>query len=79
MPSGTKTQEHYYESNQRQENNERHISPISDFSPEGFFASFHCAAIAGQTIRSNIFFLISAMALAGFNPLGQVFVQFMMV
>jgi len=32
-----------------------------------------------QTCRSTIIFLISAMALAGFNPLGQVLVQFMIV
>ena len=32
-----------------------------------------------QTIRSTISFLISEMALAGFSPLGQVLVQFMIV
>lgn len=30
-------------------------------------------------LRSTMSFLISAMALAGFKPLGQVFEQFMMV
>lgn len=34
---------------------------------------------AVQTTRSTIFFLISAIAFAGFNPLGQVLVQFMIV
>lgn len=34
---------------------------------------------ANQTIRSTIMCLIEAMALAGFNPLGQVLVQFMIV
>ena len=33
----------------------------------------------GQIVRSTIIFLISAMAFAGLSPLGQVFVQFMMV
>jgi hypothetical protein len=40
------------------------------------------AAAGGQmrhTCRSTIIFLISAIALAGFSPLGQVRVQFMMV
>ena len=32
-----------------------------------------------QTRRSTIIFLISAIALAGVSPLGQVLVQFMMV
>ena len=32
-----------------------------------------------QTRRSTIIFLISAIALAGFNPFGQVLVQFMIV
>ncbi len=32
-----------------------------------------------QTTRSTIIFLISAIALAGFNPLGQVLAQFMIV
>ncbi len=31
------------------------------------------------TTRSNIIFLVSAIAFAGFKPLGQVLVQFMMV
>ncbi len=31
------------------------------------------------TTRSTIIFLISAIALAGFSPLGQVLAQFMMV
>ncbi|GGM01011.1 hypothetical protein GCM10011534_23550 [Pseudooceanicola nanhaiensis] len=39
---------------------------------EGFMAP-------DQTVRSTIIFLISAMALAGFRPLGQVFAQFMIV
>lgn len=34
---------------------------------------------AGQTVRSTIIFLISAIALAGFSPFGQVFAQFMIV
>lgn len=34
---------------------------------------------ADQTARSTIMCLIDAMALAGFNPLGQVLVQFMIV
>jgi hypothetical protein len=34
---------------------------------------------AGHTRRSTIIFLISAIALAGFNPFGQVLVQFMIV
>ena len=33
----------------------------------------------GQTRRSTIIFLISAIALAGFRPLGQVWAQFMIV
>lgn len=33
----------------------------------------------GYTARSTIIFLTSAIALAGFNPLGQVFAQFMIV
>ena len=39
------------------------------------------AALAGPRgyFRATISFLISAMALAGFKPLGQVRVQFMMV
>jgi hypothetical protein len=32
-----------------------------------------------HTTRSTIIFLISAIALAGFSPLGQVLAQFMMV
>ncbi len=36
-------------------------------------------SLAGQTARSTIIFLISAIAFAGFRPLGQVLVQFMMV
>ncbi len=32
-----------------------------------------------HTLRATISFLISAMALAGFNPFGQVRAQFMMV
>ncbi len=36
-------------------------------------------AAGDQTTRSTIIFLISAMALAGFSPLGQVEVQFMIV
>lgn len=32
-----------------------------------------------QTRRSTIIFLISAIALAGFNPFGQDWVQFMIV
>ncbi len=32
-----------------------------------------------QSWRSTIIFLIDAMALAGFRPLGQVLAQFMMV
>ena len=35
--------------------------------------------IRRQTARSTIIFLISAMASAGFRPLGQVLAQFMMV
>ncbi len=35
--------------------------------------------LSAQTRRSTIIFLISAMALAGFRPFGQVWVQFMMV
>jgi len=35
--------------------------------------------LRGQTRRSTIIFLISAIALAGLRPLGQVCVQFMMV
>jgi hypothetical protein len=34
---------------------------------------------AGQTRRSTIIFLISAIALAGFRPFGQVWAQFMIV
>ncbi len=34
---------------------------------------------AAYTTRSTIIFLISAMALAGFSPLGQVLAQFMIV
>ncbi len=34
---------------------------------------------AGQSLRSTIIFLISPIAFAGFRPLGQVFVQFMIV
>lgn len=37
------------------------------------------AASSGQTTRSTIIFLISAIALAGFNPFGQVLAQFMIV
>lgn len=37
------------------------------------------AARHTQTARAIIIFLISAIALAGFNPFGQVFAQFMMV
>ena len=37
------------------------------------------AAQFPQTTRSTIIFLISAIAFAGFNPLGQVFAQFMIV
>ncbi|GEM94782.1 hypothetical protein RSP03_38490 [Cereibacter sphaeroides] len=38
------------------------------------------AGAAGrQMTRSTIIFLISAMALAGFRPLGQVLAQFMIV
>lgn len=36
-------------------------------------------ACADQIVRCTIFFLISAMALAGFRPLGQVCAQFMIV
>lgn len=32
-----------------------------------------------QTVRSAVIFLISAIARAGFSPLGQAFAQFMMV
>ena len=38
------------------------------------------AALRGrQTRRSTIIFLISAIALAGFRPFGQAWVQFMIV
>ena len=39
----------------------------------------HRAGSAPHTARAIIIFLISAMAFAGFNPLGQVLAQFMMV
>jgi hypothetical protein len=45
-----------------------------DARPEG-----HLGALLCQTTRSTIIFLISAMACAGFSPLGQVLAQFMMV
>ena len=35
--------------------------------------------LAHYTARSSIIFLISAIALAGFSPLGQVLAQFMIV
>jgi hypothetical protein len=35
--------------------------------------------VAPHTLRSTIIFLISAIALAGFRPFGQVWAQFMMV
>ena len=35
--------------------------------------------VAGQTRRSTIIFLISAIALAGLSPFGQVLAQFMIV
>ena len=37
------------------------------------------AKVFDQCCRSTIFFLMFPMALAGFRPLGQVLVQFMMV
>jgi len=42
-------------------------------------ATHRANPVAVQITRSTISFLISAMALAGFSPLGQVLVQFMMV
>jgi hypothetical protein len=39
----------------------------------------HMACRAQIPRRAMSIFLVSAMALAGFNPLGQVLVQFMMV
>ena len=46
----------------------------SDFHP-----TFRYNATKDQTTRSIIIFLISAIALAGFSPLGQVLVQFIIV
>jgi hypothetical protein len=36
-------------------------------------------SVVHQSCRSTIIFLICAIALAGFRPLGQVLVQFMIV
>ncbi len=41
--------------------------------------SIRAAVGTDQTVRSTIIFLISAIALAGFRPLGQVLAQFMIV
>jgi hypothetical protein len=38
-----------------------------------------CLIATDQIARSAIIFLVSAIALAGLNPLGQTFAQFMMV
>ena len=48
---------------------------------DGLFNLRHLNSAMGQayTRRSTIIFLISAIALAGLRPLGQVCVQFMMV
>ena len=40
---------------------------------------FQLDVIVHHTLRATISFLISAMALAGFKPFGQVRAQFMMV
>lgn len=42
-------------------------------------APFYSFWTVRQTTRSTIIFLISAIALAGFNPFGQTWAQFMIV
>ncbi len=42
-------------------------------------AESRATTIGDQVLRSTIIFLISAMALAGFNPFGQVWAQLRMV
>ena len=53
-------------------------------SAKGFAGGHRAASLgndraADQVTRSTIIFLISAIALAGFSPLGQTWAQFMMV
>jgi hypothetical protein len=43
------------------------------------FSAFHEKNASAQSCRAIIIFLISAMALAGFNPFGHVFEQFRIV
>ena len=55
------------------------------FGERGLFGAFGKTSISDlqsqrrQLRRSTIFFLISAIALPGFNPFGQVRVQFRIV
>ena len=48
-------------------------------TPASTFAQRALVPPAGQTTRSTIIFLISAIALAGLRPLGQTWAQFRMV
>jgi hypothetical protein len=51
----------------------------SDYLTAFVMVGVALAVVWLQSCRSTIIFLISAMALAGFRPLGQVLVQFMIV